>query len=118
MNLSVAYQKIASWPLFSRSFRLKCKPKTALYITRVNKNISLISFSVGTLPNSSRKAIAIFAFRSFFFFSGVGINQVYQNSLHMSSFDTLILRWDLRQHKRQSSERHFNLTYIRADCAI
>src|ERR671919_1810764 len=45
-----------------------------------------------SVANSSRRATAILALRSFFFCSGVGISHLYQNSIRMSSFDTLIMR--------------------------
>jgi hypothetical protein len=59
-------------------------------MTRVKRNTWSISSFFGTLPNSSWSATAILAFR-IFFCSGVGISCLYQNSMNLSSFDTLIM---------------------------
>src|SRR5687767_4017190 len=60
-------------------------------MTRVKRNTRSISSFLGTLPNSSWRATAILALRSFFFCSVV-ILVVYQNSLHLPSFETLVLK--------------------------
>src|SRR2546423_7135241 len=64
---------MASCPCLFCSWRWKCNPNTALYITRANKNTWSISSVLGTLPNSSWRATAILALRSFFFCSGSAI---------------------------------------------
>src|SRR3954469_21171421 len=88
-------QNIASCPCFFCSFRLKCNPKIALYITRLNRNTWLISSSLGTRPSSSWRATAILALRRRFFCSGVTvIEKLYQNPSHLSIGDTLIMIWD------------------------
>jgi hypothetical protein len=61
-------------------------------MTRVKRNTRSISSRFGTRPNSSWRATAILAFKSFLFCSGVGICYLYQNSWQVSSIDTLILR--------------------------
>jgi hypothetical protein len=52
----------------------------------------LISSSLGTLPNSSCRATAILALRSFSSVSGLAYLYLFQNSLYLSSFDTLFIR--------------------------
>lgn len=60
--------------------------------TTIASRIILLRFCFGTLPNSLWRATAIFALRSFFFCSGVGIFHLYQNSTIMSIYETLIER--------------------------
>src|SRR5919199_2133728 len=62
---------MGSCPLSFCSHRLKCKPRTALYITRVRRKTCSISLLVGTRPSSSRRATAILALRSRFFCSAL-----------------------------------------------
>src|SRR5918992_5310107 len=57
----------------------------------MRKTCSISSF-LGTLPSSSWRATAIFALRSFFFCSGAMVAHLYQNSIKMPSFETLILK--------------------------
>src|SRR4051794_11241361 len=82
-----AYQVI-----HSKNFGLKCRPKTALYITLVNRNTSSIFSLLGTFPVSSWRATAILALRRRSFCSlEVFMQILYQNSSHLSSFAPLIV---------------------------
>src|ERR671932_320706 len=62
---------MGSCPLSFCSRLLKCKPRTALYITRVRRKTCSISSDFGTRPSSSRRATAILALRSRFFCSAL-----------------------------------------------
>jgi hypothetical protein len=56
----------------------------------LNRNTRSISSFLGTLPNSSCKARAIFALRSLFFCSGLAILKLLsQNSLNLSRYETM-----------------------------
>ena len=73
---------------------LEMNPRTALYMTRVNRKTWLISSSLGTRPSSSWRATAILALRRRFFCSGWGCHHFHCiiNSLPMSRYETLIMR--------------------------
>src|SRR5919202_3454605 len=62
---------MGSSPLSFCSRLLKCSPSTALYITLVRRKTCSISSVLGTLPSSSRRATAILALRSCFFYSAL-----------------------------------------------
>jgi hypothetical protein len=47
---------------------------------------------LGTLPNSSCRATAILALRSFFFSTGVIVFLLYQNLMKMPRYETMIIR--------------------------